>query len=561
MVSVKTEMVIAIPLSCIYTLLYLICITVCNKRWLVFCNTLRFILHLLWIVRGASAQTINDEKLYPEKFTRILDRLLDGYDNRLRPGFGGPVTEVNTDIYVTSFGPVSDVEMEYTMDVFFRQTWVDRRLSFEGPMEILRLNNLMVTKVWTPDTFFRNGKRSVAHNMTAPNKLFRIMKNGTILYTMRLTIRAECPMRLVDFPMDGHACPLKFGSYAYPRTEVIYTWTKGPKYSVEVPSESSSLLQYDLVGQTVSSETVKSITGEYVVMTVYFHLKRKVGYFMIQTYIPCIMTVILSQVSFWINKESVPARTIFGITTVLTMTTLSISARHSLPKVSYATAMDWFIAVCFAFVFSALIEFAAVNYFTNVRMEAARMRSARVPCPGDATDAEEVLHNDVHSSLRKRVNYVSQAASGSCQRSDSGSTLKVMGGGASAAARAPSPPTVLYPSSLSESSPNPFSQLNAAQMLAPWSTPVAPNSNIHTGSPPLQKVKPELVQAIGIKTDSKRTTHMSLLPPTSSSSPSSDATSKIDKYARILFPVSFGAFNMVYWVVYLSKDTMETSDG
>lgn len=34
-------------------------------------------------------------------------------------------------------------------------------------------------------------------------------------------------------------------------------------------------------------------------------------------------------------------------------------------------------------------------------------------------------------------------------------------------------------------------------------------------------------------------------------------TSKIDKYARILFPVSFGAFNMVYWVVYLSKDTME----
>lgn len=77
------------------------------------------------------------------------------------------------------------VIQEYTMDVFFRQTWVDRRLMYEGPIEILRLNNLMVTKVWTPDTFFRNGKKSVAHNMTAPNKLFRIMKNGTILYTMR----------------------------------------------------------------------------------------------------------------------------------------------------------------------------------------------------------------------------------------------------------------------------------------------------------------------------------------------------------------------------------------
>lgn len=55
-----------------------------------------------------------------------------------------------------------------------------------------------------------------------------------------------------------------------------------------------------------------SATGEYVVMTTYFHLKRKIGYFVIQTYLPCIMTVILSQVSFWLNRESVPARTVFG---------------------------------------------------------------------------------------------------------------------------------------------------------------------------------------------------------------------------------------------------------
>ena len=70
---------------------------------------------------------------------------------------------------------------------------------------------------------------------------------------------------------------------------------------------------------------------------------------------------------------------VLGITTVLTMTTLSISARHSLPKVSYATAMDWFIAVCFAFVFSALIEFAAVNYFTNVQMEKAKRKTSKAP--------------------------------------------------------------------------------------------------------------------------------------------------------------------------------------
>lgn len=40
-------------------------------------------------VKKISGQTKKDERIYPENFTRILDRLLDGYDNRLRPGFGG----------------------------------------------------------------------------------------------------------------------------------------------------------------------------------------------------------------------------------------------------------------------------------------------------------------------------------------------------------------------------------------------------------------------------------------------------------------------------------------
>uniref|UniRef100_A0AAY3ZUF9 GABA(A) receptor subunit alpha-2 n=1 Tax=Denticeps clupeoides TaxID=299321 RepID=A0AAY3ZUF9_9TELE len=201
--------------------------------------------------------------------------------------------------------------------------------------------------------------------MTMPNKLLRIMENGTLLYTMRLTVQAECPMHLEDFPMDSHSCPLKFGSYAYTTTEVTYIWTRNASDSVQVAPDGSRLNQYDLMGQTVNKEIIKSSTGEYTVMMAHFHLKRKIGYFVIQTYLPCIMTVILSQVSFWLNRESVPARTVFGVTTVLTMTTLSISARNSLPKVAYATAMDWFIAVCYAFVFSALIEFATVNYFTK----------------------------------------------------------------------------------------------------------------------------------------------------------------------------------------------------
>ncbi|MEJ1289091.1 gamma-aminobutyric acid (GABA) A receptor subunit gamma 2 [Cricetulus griseus] len=91
------------------------------------------------------------------------------------------------------------------------------------------------------------------------------------------------------------------------------------------------------------------------------------GYFTIQTYIPCTLIVVLSWVSFWINKDAVPARTSLGITTVLTMTTLSTIARKSLPKVSYVTAMDLFVSVCFIFVFSALVEYGTLHYFVSNR--------------------------------------------------------------------------------------------------------------------------------------------------------------------------------------------------
>lgn len=69
--------------------------------------------------------------------------------------------------------------------MFFRQSWRDERLKFDGPMQVLPLNNLLASKIWTPDTFFHNGKKSVAHNMTTPNKLLRLVDNGTLLYTMR----------------------------------------------------------------------------------------------------------------------------------------------------------------------------------------------------------------------------------------------------------------------------------------------------------------------------------------------------------------------------------------
>ena len=51
--------------------------------------------------------------------------------------------------------------------------------------------------------------------------------------------------------------------------------------------------------------------------------------------------------------------------TVLTMTFLGLESRSDLPRVSYTTALDIYIAMAFMFVLATMVQFAAVHNFTK----------------------------------------------------------------------------------------------------------------------------------------------------------------------------------------------------
>jgi hypothetical protein len=74
------------------------------------------------------------------------------------------------------------------------------------------------------------------------------------------------------------------------------------------------------------------------------------------------MLVVVSWVSFWLDPHAVPARVALGVTTLLTMSTQTASINNSLPPVAYTKAIDVWQGVCVTFVFSALLEYALVNY-------------------------------------------------------------------------------------------------------------------------------------------------------------------------------------------------------
>lgn len=60
-----------------------------------------------------------------------------------------------------------------------------------------------------------------------------------------------------------------------------------------------------------------------------------------------------------------------GVTTVLTMTTLMMGARTSLPNANcFIKAIDVYLGICFSFIFGALIEYAVAHFCTLTHSDA-----------------------------------------------------------------------------------------------------------------------------------------------------------------------------------------------
>ncbi|XP_065129144.1 glycine receptor, alpha 4a isoform X2 [Paramisgurnus dabryanus] len=306
----------------------------------------------------------------------FLDKLMgrtSGYDARIRPNFKGPAVNVTCNIFINSFGSITETTMDYRLNVFLRQQWNDPRLAYsEYPDASLDLDPSMLDSIWKPDLFFANEKGANFHEVTTDNKLLRIFQNGNVLYSIRLTLILSCPMDLKNFPMDIQTCTMQLESFGYTMNDLIFEWLSDSPVQV---ADDLTLPQFVLKDEMDLGYCTKHYnTGKFTCIEVKFHLERQMGYYLIQMYIPSLLIVILSWVSFWINMDAAPARVGLGITTVLTMTTQSSGSRASLPKVSYVKAIDIWMAVCLLFVFAALLEYAAVNFVSRQHKEFIRLR-------------------------------------------------------------------------------------------------------------------------------------------------------------------------------------------
>ncbi|CAF1341653.1 unnamed protein product, partial [Didymodactylos carnosus] len=391
---------------------------------------LHFLTTIITLVSSAN-QLRNDSTI--NTVEDFLDTLINSsrYDRRIRPFFDQQkACNVTMTIHINTISAINEVNMDYNTDLIFRQSWYDPRLNYSGTdwadrSPQITLHYSLIDRIWVPDSFFRNAKEGKRSDITVPNRLIRIHKDGKVLYSQRLLLKLDCQMKLQKFPLDNQTCVVNIGSYGFGTTDLAFFWDESGNVSairvnedLEMPDfvlsnhearycnrttatgkyaciEVHLLLQRNInlylqqiflpstlivtlsfisfwidyksapARTLLSLLSIVTITaksaGNFTCLLVVLHLKRLFGYYLVQVYIPSMLIVILSFVSFWIDHKSVPARISVGLLTVLTVTTQSSGIRSQLPRVSYIKAIDVWMSACLVFVFAGLLEYALVN--------------------------------------------------------------------------------------------------------------------------------------------------------------------------------------------------------
>ncbi|XP_052848832.1 glutamate-gated chloride channel isoform X15 [Drosophila gunungcola] len=296
----------------------------------------------------------------------ILDLLLEKkrYDKRLLPPVNGTLT-VNVNVLLLSLASPDESSLKYEVEFLLNQQWNDPRLQYGNKSHYDFLNALHHhDSIWTPDTYF------IMHGdfkdpIIPMHFALRIYRNGTITYAMRRHLILSCQGSLHIFPFDDPKCSFSMESISYEEAQIKYVW-KNDEDTLRKSPSLTTLNAYLIKNQTTACDQ-NSWRGNYSCLRVDLIFTRDRAFYFTTVFIPGIILVTSSFITFWLEWNAVPARSMIGVTTMLNFFTTSNGFRSTLPVVSNLTAMNVWDGVCMCFIYASLLEFVCVNYVGRKR--------------------------------------------------------------------------------------------------------------------------------------------------------------------------------------------------
>jgi hypothetical protein len=160
---------------------------------------------------------------------------------------------------------------------------------------------------------------------------------GSLRYTSRILLVLTCRMNFHFYPADTQQCNVTMKSFAFSTRQISLQWRDGIGALL---AKSIDVHNFDVALQTNPDYLQLTKSNNYSALSFGIHLRRKLSYHIIQTYVPSTLFTIVSWLSFLVPPDSTPGRMAICVTTLLTVTSMFGSVKSNTPNVSYIKAID-----------------------------------------------------------------------------------------------------------------------------------------------------------------------------------------------------------------------------
>ncbi|XP_075969761.1 glycine receptor subunit alpha-2-like isoform X2 [Anticarsia gemmatalis] len=317
---------------------------------------------LLAVVALAGGATFAPDKDLLECASQILYMDQHVYDipksyNRNIP------PDKNTTVYigvnVNRVSGVDENKEEITLDVFLQVSWSDSRLHAPPNMPFIDLPWEFRQLIWTPDLYIWQLQTmrilSVLQEMTS----LRLYANRTVSVSIGATITIKCEMNFVLYPLDVQNCNMDFSSYKYTTQDVRFEWRDVAPWLGIGRASSPQRSQFRLPKYVVTFVTDKS---EHSAARLQITLSRELRSYLLESYLPSSLFVIISWGSFCVIPEIVPGRMVLLVTTLLSLVTMFDTVSTNSPDALELKCIEVWLISCTLFVFLALMEYFVVLF-------------------------------------------------------------------------------------------------------------------------------------------------------------------------------------------------------
>nr|XP_046913456.1 glycine receptor subunit alpha-3-like [Dermatophagoides farinae] len=252
-----------------------------------------------------------------------------------------------------------DIESLLEIQAIYEFHWNDSRLTFSCEMVKEIIGTHYFTDIWTPNLrVSRVDDIDVFGSKTLSKLTFlRIGCDGDVSIRYRTNLNLICVMNYQSYPFDNQTCYIHLISSDLSIKHLILKWNDS-----QLIEDGFQITGHSIQGYSISEHNKHIQKETFSMLTVELNVKRQFVHSMFTLFLPSMLIVATSWISFWIDITSAPSRTSIGVTTMLALVTVSKEAKQTIPKVSYVKAIDLWFAGCIVSIFCTLIEYVYVCY-------------------------------------------------------------------------------------------------------------------------------------------------------------------------------------------------------